>query len=223
MVKGIKLKKMIALMMAFLLVAGSVPVHVMGADETGSPSLGSYFADFASGDFPGTYEAYEGQKHLAFSQYVTITSGFISDGGFAPPAQLPPELPPVELPEFPVLPDSEDDPEDDADYTNISDDQPQADPADELENSVALVWYLDGERRMDKGTITISEERGNLDIPIRMGLAFDVVTLADAGLWTLRAYSYGVWMESPYSLKKRGLMEPGRRPINNFKMFCPAF
>ena len=70
---------------------------------------------------------------------------------------------------------------------------------EELENSVAFVWYLDGTRRMDKGTIAIKEDR--YGVHVRMELAFDEVSLEDMGVWTLRAYSYSVLLaESSYAL-----------------------
>ena len=90
------------------------------------------------------------------------------------------------------------------DTSNSVDEAPAADPADptdELPNSVALVWYLDGVRRTDKGTFSTSEDWNWLpgDI-IPMELHFDEVTATDMGVWTLRAYSYGEWVESLYAL-----------------------
>ena len=73
-------------------------------------------------------------------------------------------------------------------------------PTDEPENSVTLVWYLNDAPRTDKGTTLIREDMGNMDMPVRVELAFDEVSAADMGVWTLRAYSYGEWIESEYAL-----------------------
>ncbi|MCL2357247.1 MAG: stalk domain-containing protein [Defluviitaleaceae bacterium] len=74
----------------------------------------------------------------------------------------------------------------------------------DIVNSVAFVWYLDGERRTDKGTVTIPSyiiaTHTQYTPPVRVALAFDAVTLADMGVWTLRAYSFGEWVESEYAM-----------------------
>ena len=61
-----KLKKMLAMVLAFAMVMGTVPVTAMAADPmevtfvSGQPSgvpVGNYLVDFAPGNFPFAYEA----------------------------------------------------------------------------------------------------------------------------------------------------------------------
>ena len=125
-----KLKKILAMVLAFAMVMGTVPITAMAADgievtfvsgqSSGLP-LGGYFVDFAPGNFPDSYEAYEGQENLVFSQYVTVMNGggLVTDGLFAPPVDTIPGVTiPTDLP--PVLPDGglPEDGEDDNDYEN---------------------------------------------------------------------------------------------------------
>jgi len=67
-------------------------------------------------------------------------------------------------------------------------------------NSMTLVWYLNDAPRTDKGTTLIREDMGNLDMPVRVELAFDDLVKEDMGVWTLRAYSFGEWVESEYAM-----------------------
>jgi len=167
-----KFKKMLALLLAFALVFGTIPITAVASPmevtfvsgQSGVP-LGGYFVDFAEGHFPFTYEATEGQMNLVFFQQVTVTS----------PAALTFQI-----------------------------DTPTELPTEPSDNNVALVWYQDGTRRTDKGTITIPSyiiaTHAQDTPPVRVQLAFDEVSLADMGVWTLRAYSYGQWVESEYAL-----------------------
>ena len=63
-----KFKKFIAMLLAFALVFGTVPITAAGspmevtfvsAGQSGIP-VGDYFVDFAAGNFPFMYEATEG-------------------------------------------------------------------------------------------------------------------------------------------------------------------
>jgi|GEM_PF-2580653 len=278
MMEKFNLKKLLALILTFALVVGAVPITAAGAgatEVTFGPGhgedllLGDYLVSFIKGNFPDTYEAYEGQENLVFSQYVTVRTktvgGFVPDIPFVPPVGMPAYIiPPANLPdddnglngcEYENSYDYANGYENGNGYTDGNGEtspyengyengngyetdnyEPKAEPADEeyengyagvsgedyitepiipkqpeneinneetlsddeLENSVALVWYHNDVRRMDKGTVTIKELDYN--IPIRMELRFDEVSMEDMGVWTLRAYSYGEWVKSPHAL-----------------------
>jgi len=256
----IKLKKILAVVLAILLMMGTLPITALAADpmqvtftsrEPSGIPLGDYYVDFTEGNFPFAYEAEEGQENLIFSQNVTITSqgGLVAE---TPPTPPDPQPPDEDEPQdgdynsdaynsggYPSDSDSnandnshtdggestaipeEYPPTVEVGYTGSSDtygyeatqqtdgettpytppEPTDPETTDELGNSVALVWYLDGERRTDNGTFSTSTDVNWVSgVPVQMNLRFDEVTAADMGVWTLRAYSYGQWVESPYAL-----------------------
>ena len=121
------MKRLLALMLAFALVFGTVPVTAANAmDNTFVPAqqgigqrLGNGYVDFALGHFPEAYEAAIGQDNLVFSQYVTVTS---------PGALVVQPATPSDIDSEPVLP---------------------IEPSE-----VALWWYQNGQRRMSAGRLT---------------------------------------------------------------------
>jgi len=167
-----KFKKLLALMLAFALAFGTVPVtaaanaidgtFVLVQQGIGQP-LGKGYVDFAPGYFPEAYEAYIGQANLAFSQYVTVTSPEALVVQAATPSDMGPE---------PVLP---------------------IEPSE-----VTLWWYLNDVRQWDKGAVTINE--WEFGLPVRAELRFAEVAETDAGVWTLRAYDSYEYAESLYRL-----------------------
>ncbi|MCL2392416.1 MAG: hypothetical protein FWC66_07395, partial [Oscillospiraceae bacterium] len=95
-----KFKKIMAMVLAFVMVFGTVPITAMAAaphasaDDTSQPSdlpLGGYFVDFATGNFPDSYGADEGDS-LYSDQYVVVDGEFnalLSSQGIDLPSGLP--------------------------------------------------------------------------------------------------------------------------------------
>jgi len=194
-----KLKKLMAVLLVFALIFGTVPLQATANDlevtfiSGGGLTLGNNEITFAVGNFTAQHEANVGDTNVVFYMNVTVSpQGGTSDmtGSFDVPSNGLLVIPPVDAP---IVLDGE-----------IAD--------DESESEITFTWYQDGQRRGEMGHTVIPNPRhsdhlsrhSGLDPEspgVRVELRFDTVWATDGGVWTLRAYYDGFqFVESPYNL-----------------------
>ena len=70
--------------------------------------------------------------------------------------------------------------------------------SDDYNSGFMLWWYQDGNRREDKGSVTVTPL--DFDQAIRAELQFEALQHTDAGVWALRVYAGLEYAKSPYGL-----------------------